>query len=377
MVKTGLDILVHERAQLLSNQRVGLVSMPAAVLPDLTLSVDALHSAGIHVTTLFGPEHGFGGAALDGAQVGHGTDPHTGLPVFSLYGAIHEPTVEMLANVDALVFDMQDVGVRFYTYLSTLFYVLRGASKADKPVFVLDRPNPITGTVIDGGPILPGFESFVGIINIPMRHGMTLGELASYMNMECALHADLQVIKMHGWQREMWFDETGLPWVPTSPAMPHVSTATLYPGMCLLEGTNLSLGRGTALPFEICGAPWLDGYALAEALNRLDLPGVRFRALVFTPSASVHAGRECQGVQIHIIDRDLLRPVKMALHLLAESRCLSGDAWAWNPHFERLAGDSEIRSALEAGTSVVEILASWQESISRFLRQRETYLMYS
>jgi uncharacterized protein YbbC (DUF1343 family) len=376
MVKTGLDILVHEQAHVLTNQRVGLVSMPAAVLPDLTSSLDALRGSGVNVTALFGPEHGFGGAALDGAHVGNTTDPRTGLPVFSLYGAINEPTTEMLANVDALIFDMQDVGVRFYTYLSTLFHVLRGAGKVDKPVFVLDRPNPITGSIIEGSPIAPGFESFVGIINIPMRHGMTLGELARYMNVEHALNADLRVIKMSGWRREMWFDETGLPWVPTSPALSHLSTATLYPGLCLLEGTNLSLGRGTALPFEVCGAPWLDSYALAKALNGLQLPGVRFRATVFTPSASNHAGTGCHGVQVHITDRDSFRPVEMALHLIAVARCLSGDAWMWNPHFERLAGDGTLRSALEAGTSVAEILATWEEWISEFICQREKYLMY-
>ena len=374
MVKTGLDVLVHEQAYLLANQRVGLVSMPAAVLPDLTLSLDALRGAGINVTALFGPEHGFGGAALDGAQVGHTTDARTGLPVYSLYGATISPTAEMLAHVDALVFDMQDVGVRFYTYLSTLFYVLRGT---DKPVFVLDRPNPITGSQVEGGPIAPGFESFVGIVNIPMRHGMTLGELARYMNAEYALDADLRVIKMDGWRRELWFDETALPWVPTSPAMPHLSTATLYPGMCLLEGTDLSLGRGTALPFEVCGATWLDGYALAETLNGLHLPGVRFRATVFTPSTSNHAGSQCHGVQVHVTDRDEFRPVEMALHLITVARCLSGDAWEWNPHFDRLTGGREVRSALEAQTSVAEIAATWEESISAFIRQREKYLMYS
>jgi beta-N-acetylhexosaminidase len=376
MVRTGLDIIVHEKSHLLAKQRVGLVSMPAAVLPDLTFSLEALRGAGVDITALFGPEHGFGGAALDGAQIGHATDPRTGLPVFSLYGAIHEPTAEMLANVDALVFDMQDVGVRFYTYLSTLFYVLRGAGKAGKLVFVLDRPNPITGSLIEGGPVMPEFESFVGIINIPIRHGMTLGELARYINQEYSLDADLHVIEMQGWQRQMWFDETALPWVPTSPAMPHLSTATLYPGMCLLEGTSLSLGRGTALPFETCGAPRIDGYALAEALNKLQLPGVRFRATAFTPSASTHEGTECQGVQVHATDRDLLRPVEMALHLIAAARCLSGDAWRWNPHFERLAGSSGVRSALESGTSVSEMLAAWKESISIFLSQREKYLMY-
>ena len=376
MVKTGLDILVHEQAHLLANQRVGLVSMPAAVLPDLTLSLDALRSADIHVTALFGPEHGFSGAALDGVQLGNVTDPRTGLPVYSLYGAINEPTADMLANVDVLVFDMQDVGVRFYTYLSTLFHVLRAAGKMGKPVFVLDRPNPITGNIIEGGPIAPGFESFVGIVNIPIRHGMTLGELANYMNTEHALDANLHVIEMQGWQRETWFDETALPWVPTSPAMPHLSTATLYPGICLLEGTNLSLGRGTALPFEVCGTPWLDGYALAEAMNDLQLPGVRFRATFFTPTVSNHARSECRGVQVHITDRDSLRPVEMALHLIAVARCLSGDAWAWNPHFERLAGGSGVRSALDAGTTVTEITAGWEESISAFVDQRKKYLIY-
>ncbi len=376
MIKTGLDILVHEQAHLLANQRVGLVSMPAAVLPDLTSSLDALRSADVHVTALFGPEHGFGGAALDGAHLDNTIDPRSGLPVFSLYGAINEPTADMLANVDVLVFDMQDVGVRFYTYLSTLYYVLRAAGKMSKPVFVLDRPNPITGRITEGGPIAPGYESFVGIINIPMRHGMTLGELARCMNTEYALNADLHVIEMQDWQREMWFGETGLPWVPTSPAMPHLSTATLYPGMCLLEGTNLSLGRGTALPFEVCGAPWLDGYALAASLNVLQLPGVCFRPASFTPAASTHAGSECHGVQVHVMDRAALRPVEMALHLIAIARRLSGAAWMWNPHFERLAGDGALRSALEAGTPVTEIIADWEGSISTFIDQRKKYLLY-
>jgi uncharacterized protein YbbC (DUF1343 family) len=376
MVKTGLDILIHEQAHLLVNQRVGLVSMPAAVLPNLTSSLDALCEAGINVTALFGPEHGFGGSALDGTHVGNATDPRTGLPVFSLYGAINEPTTEMLTNVDVLLFDMQDVGVRFYTYLSTLFYVLRGAAKAGKPVFVLDRPNPINGNIVEGAPVAPGFESFVGIINIPMRHSMTLGELARYMNTEYSLHADVRVIEMRGWQREMWFDETNLPWAPTSPAMPHLSTATLYPGMCLLEGTNLSLGRGTALPFEVCGAPWFDGYALAETMNGLNLSGVRFRPIVFTPSASNHAGVECQGIQIHVTDRDALRPIEMALHLIEVTRRMSGDAWKWNPDFERLAGNGALRSALESESSVKEIIASWQDSIATFIHRREKYLMY-
>ena len=254
--------------------------------------------------------------------------------------------------------------------------MLRGAGKTGKPVIILDRPNPITGTRVEGGSIAAGLESFVGIINVPMRHGMTLGELAHYMNAEYALQADLQVIKMDHWQRAMWFDETALTWVPTSPAMPHLSTAILYPGMCLFEGTNLSLGRGTALPFEVCGAPWLDGEALAKALNGLQLPGVHFRATVFTPWASNQAGRECHGVQVHVTHRDSFQPVEMALNLIAVARCLSGDAWIWNPHFDRLAGGSGLRLALEAQTSAAEITDSWRASINTFVDQREKYLLY-
>jgi uncharacterized protein YbbC (DUF1343 family) len=376
MVKTGLDILVHEQTHLLANRQIGLVSMPAAVLPDLTLSLDALHNAGLNITALFGPEHGFGGSALEGATVGDATDPRTGLPVFSLYGQHYEPTPEMHADVDVFVFDMQDVGVRFYTYLSTLFYILKAAGKTEKAIYVLDRPNPITGEIIEGGEIEPGFESFVGVVNLPIRHGMTLGELAQFMNAEYALRADLHIVEMRNWQRNIWFDETGLSWVPTSPAMPHLSTAVLYPGICLLEGTKLSLGRGTSLPFEICGAPWLNGYALAEEMNALCLPGVRFRPIVFTPSASNYVGCECQGVQIHILDRDALRPATMALHLITVARRMAGEAWGWNPHFDRLAGGSGVRSELEAGTAVTEITASWRASIATIVDQREKYLLY-
>ncbi len=376
MVRTGLDLWMDAPDPELRTARLGLVSHPAAMLPNLIGAVDALPRHGYTLTALFGPEHGFSGAAADGEKIGDTTDPRTGLPVFSLYGANTEPTESMLAHLDALVFDMQDVGVRFYTYLSTLFHVLRGAGKAGKPVFVLDRPNPITGAILEGGEVEAGFESFVGIINLPMRHGMTLGELAGLMNTEYALGADLRVTKMQGWRREIWFDETGLPWVPTSPAMPHLSTAILYPGMCLLEGANLSLGRGTSLPFEICGAPWLDGYALAEEMNALNLAGARFRPTLFTPSASNHAGVECSGVQVHVTDRNALRPVDMALHLLSVTRRISGEAWAWNPHFERLAGGSGVRSGLEAGEPVRQITASWAESISRFNHQREKYLLY-
>ena len=376
MVRTGLDLWMSEPDPELRTARLGLVSHSAAVLADLTGAVNALQRAGYTLTALFGPEHGFDGSAGDGFSVDDATDSRTSLPVYSLYGPGKEPSELSLAGVDVLVFDMQDVGVRFYTYLSTLYYVLRGAGKAGKSVFVLDRPNPVTGTILEGGAIEPGFESFVGVVNIPIRHGLTLGELARFMNIEYALGADLRVVTMQNWQRKMWFDETGLPWVPTSPAMPHLLTAVLYPGMCLLEGTNLSLGRGTSLPFEVCGAPWLDGYALAEKMNALNLAGVRFRQTRFTPSASNHTGIECQGVQVHVMDRNMLRPVEMALNLIGVVRQMSGSAFGWNSHLERLAGNRALRSSLDAGIAANEIVGSWAESISGFVHQREKYLLY-
>jgi uncharacterized protein YbbC (DUF1343 family) len=376
MVHTGLEQMISTLSPELRALRLGLVSHPAAVLPDLTGAIDGLQNAGYQLAAVFGPEHGFGGAAADGAYVADASDPRTGLPVFSLYGDNKEPAAQALSQVDALVFDMQDVGVRFYTYLSTLYYVLRGAGKNSKPVIVLDRPNPITGMVIEGGAIEPGFESFVGVVNLPMRHGMTLGELARYMNTEHSLGTDLRVVAMQNWRRQMWFDETGLPWVPTSPAMPHLLTAILYPGMCLLEGTNFSLGRGTSLPFELCGAPWLDGYALAKELNELELPGVRFRPILFTPSASNHAGQECQGVQVHVTDRNTLRPVEMALYLIAAARRMSAETFTWNTHFERLAGSATLRSNIDSGMPVREIIAAMAETITGYIERRDKYLLY-
>ncbi len=382
-VETGL-MRVCAALDGLRGRRVGVVTHPAAVLPDLTGAVDALRAAGVTVTALFGPEHGFEGAAADGAAVGHSVHTRTGLPVYSLYGATKEPTPAMLAGVDVLVFDMQDVGVRFYTYVSTLYYVLRGAARAGKAVFVLDRPNPITGVILEGPSVAPGFESFVGMMPIPIRHGMTLGELALYMNGELGLGAELIVAAMRGWQRAAWFDATGLPWVPTSPAMPHVSTATVYPGLCFLEGTNVSSGRGTALPFEVCGAPWLDGYALAQALNALALPGARFRPHTFTPSADKHAGQNCGGVQVHVTDRVALRPVTLGLHVIAACQRLAPkqfafltSSWEGRPaHLDLLAGSAEVREQLTAGVPVADIAAHWESELADFAARRQPYLLY-
>ncbi len=384
MVRTGLMVLLDNRLDLLAGRSVGLVSHTAAVLPDLTGIVDALLDRGVKLTALFGPEHGFAGAVPDGAQVADGVDRHTGLPLYSLYGEIKEPTPAMLSGLDALVVDFQDVGARYYTFLSTLYYVLRGAGSAGLPVFVLDRPNPINGVVIEGPLVEPGLESFVGIAPIPIRHGMTMGELALFMNAEFHLGAALTVVPMQGWERAMWFDETGLPWVLPSPAMPHLSTATLYPGMCFVEGTNLSEGRGTALPFEIAGAPWLDGRALAERLNKLILPGVRFRAHTFRPTGSKFAGQVCEGVQVHVFDRLVFHPVLTGLHLLAEVRTLALNSFEFLPprvegkplHLDLLAGTARLREYLVAGRMVEEIVSDWAAVSEEWARVREPYLLY-
>jgi len=383
-MQSGLEILLRRDCDLLRGKRIGLVTHPAAVLPDLTAAADALLAAGVRIAALFGMEHGAAGAAADGEAVGHAVDGRTGIPIFSLYGGTREPTAAMLDGLDVLVYDVQDVGVRFYTFISTLYYLLKAAGRHGVPVIVLDRPNPINGVALDGPRVEPGLTSFVGIAPIPIRHGLTVGELARYFDAEFGFGADLTVIPMAGWRRELWFDETVRPWVPTSPAMPHLSTATVYPGTCLIEGTNLSEGRGTALPFEQVGAPWLDGDALAAELNRLELPGVRFRPAEFVPSASKHAGKVCRGVQAHVLDRRVFQPLAAGLHLIAACRGQAPDrfeflASSWEgrpPHFDLLIGDAAVRQMLAAGAAVPDVLAGWAEGVAAWEAERRSYLLY-
>jgi uncharacterized protein YbbC (DUF1343 family) len=376
-VRTGLESLLDRDAAELRGARIGLVTHPAAVLPDLTGGLEALLRAGVRLTALFAPEHGFAGAAADGAPVSDAVDAYTSLPIYSLYGPTIEPTPAMFQNVDALMFDMQDVGARFYTFLSTLFYVVKGAACAGRPVIILDRPNPITGTHMEGPLVEPGCESFVGIAPIPIRHGLTLGELALYLNAECHLGAELNVVEMTGWERGLWFDQTGLPWIPTSPHMPHLSTTVVYPGMCLLEGTNLSIGRGTALPFEICGAPWLDSRALIERLNALDQSGARFRPIHFTPTTNRYAGEMCEGLQVHVTEREALRSVSLGLHIIAAVRALHPSHFEWNTHFDRLMGAPRTREELEVGRAPDALIAQWAEAETAFACARADYLLYA
>ncbi len=369
----------------LRGQRVGLVTHPAAVMNDFSSAVDALLVAGINVTALFGPEHGLDGSAADATAVPDAIHPRTHLPVFSLYGETREPTAAMLANVDILLFDMQDVGARFYTFISTLYHALKGAARARRPVLVLDRPNPLDGVHVQGPAVQAGLESFIGVVSIPVRHGMTCGELAHYMNATCRIHADLGVIALQGWQRRMWFDETGLPWVPLSPGMPHLSTAIAYPGMCLLEGTNLSEGRGTALPFEVAGAPWLDGDALARALNAMQLPGARFRPVRFVPFAGRYMREKCYGVQLHVIDRASFCAIDAGLYLIAACRDQAPDHFAfltssWEgpaPHLDLLIGNADIREGLAHGAPVESLTTAWHVQEAEFEKKRARYLLYA
>ena len=385
-VRVGLERLLQYHPEQLKDQRVGLITHPAAVRYNLCSAVDALQQAGVRITALFGPEHGFGGAVADGTAIPNAVDIRTRLPVYSLYGDAKRPSEAILKNIDVLVFDMQDVGVRFYTFISTLFHVIEGAAQVGTPVVVLDRPNPINGVILEGPILEPDYVSFVGVVPIPIRYGLTIGELACYMNVELGIGADLTVIQMENWHRSLWFDGTGLPWVPTSPAMPHTSTTALYPGMCLLEGTNLSEGRGTPLPFEICGAPWIDGYALAVSLNDLALAGVRFRPIQFVPSApSKFEGQLCHGVQVHLLDRKVARPLTVGLHLIATVRELYPSEFAWREgswegahrHFDLLMGTDKVRQALNAGADVNDLVSSWADDLTQFAEACRPYLLYS
>ena len=374
----GIDVLLNQRLDLIAGRRVGLISNAMAVTRDLTGAVDALlQKPEVQLVALFGPEHGFSGGAHDAMPVASSKDARTGLPIHSLYGDQLKPSPEMMKGIDLLVFDIQEVGVRFYTYMTTLLYAMQAAAEHDLPVVVCDRPNPIGGEVVEGPMLTPGFESFVGCGPLPVRHGLTIGELAKLFNTTWGVGCDLNVIPCTGWRRDMWFDETRLPWVPPSPGIPKLETAVVYPGTCFIEGTNLSEGRGTALPLEVIGAPWVDPWTLADSLNDLGLAGVRFRPAFFEPTASKWVDQPCSGVQVHVLDRNTFRPVTMGMHLVATIRALYADHFAWQlPHFDQLAGTDRVREQINVGTPVPEIEAGWQQELAEFAGQRQKVLLY-
>jgi uncharacterized protein YbbC (DUF1343 family) len=373
-VLTGLDVLARERFARLKGRRVGLVTNHTGVDREGRAAIDLLHQApGVKLVALFSPEHGIRGA-LD-ARVPDTKDERTGLPVYSLYGARRKPTAETLKGLDTLVFDIQDAGCRFYTYISTLGLVLEAAAEHKLKVVVLDRPNPIGGVAVEGPVLDAGRESFVGYHALPVRHGLTVGELALLFNKERKLDAGLEVVKMEGWKRGDLYDRTGLTWVNPSPNLRSLGAALLYPGIGLLETTNVSVGRGTDRPFEWVGAPWLDGRRLAAALAEEGLPGVRFVPARLTPAASVHKGKPCGGVQIFVDDWSAFRPVRTGLALACALRKLYPKEWT-SGRFDVLLGHRATLKALQGGAGWRELEEGWQGPLRRFLEVRRAYLLY-
>lgn len=352
-------------------KRLGLITNQTGVTSELRSLIEVLEAQGLNLTTLFGPEHGIHGEAQAGEAVASGPQ------VYSLYGDRRAPTPEMLAEVDLLLYDIQDVGVRFYTFISTMFESMKVAASEGIPFIVLDRPDPVNGVTVEGPVLEPEFVSFVGIHAIPVRYGLTAGEIAQLLKGETQLELDLRVVPMEGWNRELWYDHTGLEWIAPSPNMPTVSTATVYPGFCLIEGTNLSEGRGTTRPFELIGAPWLNASELSKRLNALSLPGVYFRPQVFTPMFSKYSGESCAGLQIHVLNRDTFEPVISALHLIREILLLHPLELTFREaSFDRLAGNNWIRESLLEGATVDSIVRSWKEDLESFEQIREKYLIY-
>lgn len=377
-VRPGIDVLLASDTSPLHGLRVGLITNHTGVDAAGRSTIDRLHESDrIELVALFSPEHGIRGVVEHGEVVASETDERTGLPIHSLYGETRKPTAEMLEGVDALVFDIQDVGARQYTYVSTMSLAMEAAAEHGIPMVVLDRPNPIGGEIVEGGILEPGFESFVGRYPIASRHGMTVGELARLFNAEHGIGADLTVIPAAGWERHEYFDETGLPWINPSPNIRGLDAAIHYAGTVLIEGTTLSEGRGTDLPFEQIGAPWLDGDALAREMNGMDLPGVRFEPVRFSISDDVWKlpGQTVSGVRLFITDRDAYRPVRTTLLLIDAARRQNPDEFGWTATINRLSGTDRVRSAIEAGT-LHDLLAEWDADAERFREIRRPYLIY-
>ena len=383
-VRTGLDVLLSSLPPFLRGARIGFVTSPSAVTSDLRHAIDAVVAAGdLSIVALFGPEHGLRGAAQAGEHVMSTSDERTGLPVHSLYGATRVPSAAMLAGIDVLMVDLQDIPVRYATFASTVFNLLEAAGPQGIDVVILDRPNALNGATVQGNVLDPAFRSFVGGHTVPIRHGLTFGELGRLYAREFGLR-EPEVVSMDGWRRLMWFDDTGLPWVLPSPNMPTLNTVTLYPATCLVEGTNLSEGRGTTRPFEVIGAPWVDGDALADRLRALDLDSVAFRSCSFVPTFSKHAGTVCGGVQIHVTDRAALDTPALGVHLLAQVQQLDSEHFAWipssnddHPYFiDLLAGSDRLRSDLDSGIAAQSIVDRWRAEAASFNPRHASVALY-
>jgi uncharacterized protein YbbC (DUF1343 family) len=387
VVKTGLDVLLEERPSRLKGTRIALIANAASVDSRLNHSIDLFYARkDFRLMLILGPEHGARGEAQDQIEMGDCADEATGLPVYSLYGKSLIPTPEMIRDVDTVVFDLQDIGSRYYTYIYTMAYAMQACARDGKRMVVLDRPNPINGITVQGNVLDLHYSSFVGLYPLAVRHGMTSGELAVLMNKEFHIECRLEVVAMQGWRRSMWFDRTGLPWVNPSPNMPTLETAAVYPGGCLIEGTNLSEGRGTARPFEFIGAPYIKPRPLVEKLERERLRGVRFRPLYFQPVFNKWAGELCGGIQVHVTERELFDPFLTYIAIIRVASQLYPDRFEWRKppyEYEReklpidiLCGNSLVREQIEGGRSLKEIKTSWQKDLRAFKRLRRKYLIY-
>jgi uncharacterized protein YbbC (DUF1343 family) len=385
----GIERLVNEQIHILHGQRVGLVCNQASVLPDtFRHAADAFHEhPDIDLTTLFGPQHGIrGDVQYNMIETPHVRDPRTGIMVYSLYSEVREPTDEMVADIDTFVVDLQDVGCRIYTFIYTMANCMYAAKKYGKRVVVCDRPNPINGNAVEGNITEHEFKSFVGQFELPTRHGMTIGELARMFNEHFGIGCDLEVVEMQNWKREMWGDETGLPWVLPSPNIPDVDTCVVFPATVHIEGTELSEGRGTTLPFFLNGAPFIDPYSWAAELRKFNFPGVAFREAYFRPTFAEFSGETCGGVQIHVTDRERFTPVIVGIAMVKTAYEMFPKKFQWrqnayeyvfdkNP-FDVVCGTDKIRTNIEAGDSLKEIEESWASGLEDFRAARMPFLIY-
>ncbi len=376
-VRPGIDVLLSDSLHLIRDERVGLLTNQTGVDRVGKGDVERLREAGVRLTALFSPEHGFRGV-LNEQNIGNAVDSATGLPVYSLYGSVRAPTPPMLQQVDVMLVDLQDIGARTYTYTSTLLLTLQAAAREHKLVIVLDRPDPIGGVAVQGPVLDTAFASFVGMLPLPLRHGMTLGELARFGAARLGLEWDLRVVPVAGWRRAQWFDETGLPWVRPSPNMPDLMSAALYPGLVVFEGTNLSVGRGTPAAFQVIGAPWLDAERVRRVMGAV--PGVAVGDTTITPHApsdGKYADRTLPALQFRVTDRGTYDPTRLAARLLwAIHQVHAGQLVFDDADFDRLAGSSAWRQAVQAGRGGDDVWRSWEAAIERFSRDRAAFLMY-
>jgi uncharacterized protein YbbC (DUF1343 family) len=387
-VKPGIEVLLQSRLDLLKGLNVGAVVHPASILSDFRHTADALGNIkDFRLAALFGPQHGARGEKQDNMiESGFYQDPDTGIPVHSLYGHTRHPTEEMMRDIDILLFDLQDVGTRVYTFLYTMAYCMEACARYGKKMIVLDRPNPINGRKVEGNLLHAQFRSFVGLYPIPMRHGLTIGELALLFNSEFDIHCDLTVVKMDGWCRDFWFDQTGLQWIQPSPNLPTLDSAMVYPGMVLFEGTNISEGRGTTRPFELVGAPFIQSRPYAEYLNDIGLPGVYFRPAFFQPTFNKWAGEMCGGVQVHVRNRERFEPYLTGIAAVSAVHSLYPEFFKWRDppyeyEFERMpieiiCGGRKIPDMIEHRVPCDQIRQSWQKDIDDFIRLRKPHTLY-